>query len=459
MPDRALAQADRAAPARVGLLAVAWVLAGGCQPPPVVDPSAATAATDSPGAPDAAASDPARPAAGKLDPAVARAETARILAEVARARNLEVTRTVQVDVISREGIRAFAEDSMYEHTTKEEMALMGRIQASLGVMPRGIDPEKVLLDLLEDGVLGLYDPKTQTLRIGDFVSKGMLSMVVGHEIAHGLQDMHFDLNKHQLPIRHDSDAETARRFLIEGGAQAAYLAWVSGEQGLDAIADPVLDAMGNQTLDMAALASPYPVLARSLQLPYADGTATVARLVRDKGWKAVDALYEDLPQTSEQMLHLDKLMSREPARDVQIDAAVLTRKLPGLSSVWHDTMGEAELLAMLANVAPSLTAREGAAGWGGDRLVALDRAKDPMTVPLVVYVAAWDTEADAEQFATLFADYLHEVSPRDHAIDRKGDTVVVATGIPGGVNAATVVSAAWEATRVGPKGRGKGARK
>ena len=460
MPDRALAQADRAAPARVGLLAVAWVLAVGCQPPPVADPASATPAVAGIGASDAAdARDHDAPAGGTLDPAVAQAETARILAEVAQARNLEVTRTVQVDVISREGIRAFAKDSMYEHTTKEEMALMGRIQAGLGVMPRGIDPEQVMLDLLEDGVLGLYDPKTQTLRIGDFVSKGMLSMVVGHEIAHGLQDMHFDLDKHQLPIRHDSDAETARRFLIEGDAQAAYLAWVSGEQGLEAIADPVLDAMGNQTLDMAALASPYPVLARSLQLPYADGTATVARLVRDKGWKAVDALYTDLPQTSEQMLHLDKLLSRESARDVQIDAAALVAKLPGLASVWHDTIGEAELLAMLANVAPSLTAREAAAGWGGDRLVALDRPKDPMVVPLVVYAVAWDTEADAEQFASLFGDYLLEVSPRDHAIDRRGDTVVVAVGIPSGVSANTVVRATWAATKVGPKSRGKGARK
>lgn len=450
MLDRALAQADRAAPARVGVLAVAWVLAGGCQPPPPADPASATPA-DPAGAPDAGATDPGAEPGQTLDPAVARAETDRILAEVARARNLEVTRTVQVDVIDRDGIRKFAQDNMYEHTTKEEMALMGRIQASLGVMPRGIDPEAVLLDLLEQGVLGLYDPKTQTLRIGDFVTKGMLSMVVGHEIAHGLQDMHFDLNQHQLPMRHDSDGETARRFLIEGGAQAAYLAWVSGERGLEAIGDPVLDAMGNQTLDMASLASPYPVLARSLQLPYADGTATVARLVRDKGWKAVDALYDDLPETSEQMLHLDKLQSREPARDVQIDGAALAAKLPGLSSVWHDTMGEAELLAMLANVAPSLTAREAAAGWGGDRLVALDRAKDPMTVPLVVYAVAWDTTEDAEQFAELFADYLHDASPRDHAIDRKGDTVVVATGIPESVSAKTVLAAAWGATKVGTK--------
>jgi hypothetical protein len=443
----------------LGVVTALCALLSACQPPGARGAHTVGPAVAADGAPpaDATTSDP--PAKDKLSPEVARAETDRILAEVARARNLEVTGSVQVDVVDRNGIREFAKESMYEHTTPEEMALLGRIQASLGVMPRGTDPEQVLLDLLEDGVLGFYDPKSKTLRIGDFVSKGMLSMVVGHEIAHGLQDMHFDLNRHQLPIAHDSDAETARRFVIEGGAQAAYLAWVSGERGLAAIDDRVLDAMGNQTLDMAALASPYPVLARSLQLPYADGTATIARLVRTGGWKAVDALYADLPTTSEQMLHLDKLLTREAAIVIRVDGEALARSLGGLQQVWHDTVGEAELLAMLADSAPSLTARESANGWGGDRLVALDRPTAPLPSPLVILATAWDTKADAIEFEKGFAQYLHDTSPRDHAIARRDDKVMAVVAIPKGIDHAKVLDAAWTATTFEPRARKRAAPK
>ena len=131
-------------------------------------------------------------------------------------------------------------------------------------------------------------------------------------------------------------------------------------------------ATGNQALDLADLVD-YPVLARSLQLPYADGAMTIAALVRAQGWPAVDALYSALPTTTEQMLHLDKLLAREAAVAVVADPAALAAQLPGQRVVWQDNLGEASLLTMLADVEPAPVARAAAAGWGGDRYLALDR--------------------------------------------------------------------------------------
>ncbi len=391
------------------------------------------------------------PAEGWLDGATAQAEADRILAGVAKARNLAVTGPVNVDVVDRPGIREFAKRSMYEHTTPEELRLLGRVQASMGVIPRDEDPERIVLDLLEEGVAGFYDPAAKTLFIGDFVDRVTLSMVVGHEIAHGLQDMHFDLGKHQEPLRHRNDEESARRFLIEGEAQATYLAWVSGEAGLHAIEDGVLDAMGNQVLDLAAMASTYPILVRSLQLPYADGTATVTRLVRDKGWEAVDALYDDLPDSSEQMLHIDKLLAREPPIATKLDVGVIQAFLPEVTLVWHDTLGEAELLSMVAQVQRSTAARRAAAGWGGDHYVAVERQGAAAgSVPMVVGVTVWDSEDDAEEFEEVFGEYLRAMVP-DHAIDRRDDMVLFATGIPADVDASRLMSAAWKGVHVGPR--------
>jgi hypothetical protein len=388
-----------------------------------------------------------------LDPEVVRAETRKILAEVARARNLEVTWDVQVDVVDREGVRDFAKKALYEHATPEEILLLGRVESSLGVIPVGADAEQVLLDLLEMGVLGLYDPKRKILLIGDYVPRTVLSTVVGHEIVHGLQDMHFGLERMQEPMRHRSDADSARRFLVEGDAQAAYLAWVSGERGLFAIDDEVFQAMGNQVLELAAV-SAYPILARDLQLPYAEGAATIARLVKRRGWKAVNELYDNPPDTSEQMLHIDKLLRREPAIAVTLDAEVLLKELPGYKSVWHDTLGEASLLAMLAEVEPSIVARRAAAGWGGDHYVALDRVGDPLPAPIVVGVIVWDSKRDAGEFEDSLRRYLEEQMPGAYLLERKRDRVLFATRLPEGMAPDQIAGPAWRAVRV-KRGKGK----
>jgi hypothetical protein len=212
--------------------------------------------------------------------------------------------------------------------------------------------------------------------------------------------------------------------------------------------------MGNQVLDLAALASTYPILVRSLQLPYADGTATIMRLVREKDWAAVDALYKDLPQSSEQMLHLDKLLAREAPIPAKLDVTALHGLLPEATLVWHDTLGEAELLAMLAHVQRSTVARRAATGWGGDFYVAVEpsprQGSAAAGVPMVVAVTVWDSEDDAEEFEDVFGEYLRMMVP-DHAIDRRDDVVLFATGIPASVDASRLLSAAWKGVHVGPR--------
>ncbi len=390
-----------------------------------------------------------QPAPTGLDQARAAAQTHKIMEAVAKARALPVTGEVEVAVMRRAEIRDYAKNAMYEHNTREQIRLFTRIEASLGVLPLGADGEAILLDMLETGVMGLYEPKKKTLFIGTHVDDGQLDMVVGHEIAHGLQDMHFGLERLQKPIRGDSDAESARTYLVEGDAQAAYLAWVSGAGGLGSISDEVFLATGNQALDLADLVD-YPVLARSLQLPYADGAMTIAGLVRKQGWAGVDALYKQLPTTTEQMLHLDKLIAREPAIAVGAAPERLTAQLPGHRVVWQDNVGEASMLAMLADVEPAPIARAAAAGWGGDRYLALDREPAELA-PLVVGLTAWDSEADAGEFEATFRLYLEKAMPGAFHLERRGDQVLYASQVRDPATRQAIVRHAWSAFTVAGK--------
>jgi hypothetical protein len=351
----------------------------------------------------------------------------RITSEVALTRGLAVTGEFAVELIDKSGVRAFVRESMYEQLTREEVLLFGRIQASLGVLPLGSDGEQVLLDLYELGVLGIYDPKRKTLLIGDYIGHSELGRVIGHEGAHGLQDMHFDLETLAKIHPGRSDLDTAKTFLIEGDAEATYLAWMSGADGLVAIGDDLLALQADLVLSIDESMIAHPTLTRMLQMPYTEGTASMVRLARDQGFTAIDALYADLPTTSEQMLHADKLAKREPALPVTIEATSLLGLLGEHREVWQDDLGEAGLLAMLAAVERPGIARRAAAGWGGDRFVVFDRQTDPAVAPLLVGVIAWDSEADAKEFELSFRAYLEQTQPDDHLIQRRGREILYAT--------------------------------
>jgi hypothetical protein len=399
---------------------------------------------------EAAANQARQAHAAKVD-----AAARRIIEEVASSRGLPVKGEFAVELISKNGVRDFVREVMHEEMTDEEIELTGRVQASLGVVPVGSSGEQVMLDLLEFGVLGIYDPKRKVLLIGDFVDRTSLGMVVGHEGAHGLQDMHFDLEALNHMTKGRSDLDTAKTFLIEGDAQAAYLAWMTGSEGIGSIGDDLLETQADLVLQIGdGMGIPYPTLARMLQMPYTDGTRSIIQLARDEGWDAVDELYAELPTTTEQMLHVDKLAAREPAVTVTIDAKPLLALATGHEAVWEDELGEAALLAMLADVSSPHTAREAASGWGGDRYIVLEHETERLDAPLVVGVVTWDSQAEAKQFEPVFRDYLEKHKPGAHLLLRKGKHVAYATHTKvltgsDGAGAKPAVKAIWSAFDIG----------
>src|SRR5690606_7413725 len=128
----------------------AWglgLLLVGCAGSPRAHPPAPLPAQTSPTPSPSASTPPGGSAQGLQAPRV-RAEALGILAEIAQARELPLTREVLVDVVDRRGIRAFARESLYEESSPEEIRMLGKIEASLGILPLDADPEEVLLDLL-----------------------------------------------------------------------------------------------------------------------------------------------------------------------------------------------------------------------------------------------------------------------------------------------------------------------
>ena len=114
----------------------------------------------------------------------------------------------------------------------------------------------------------------------------------------------------------------------------------------------------------SAVRSVPDVLKRSLIAPYVDGLSFVHSLRRRGGWAEVDKAWQQPIASTEQLLHPDKFVAREPP--VVIDVPPGPAEGPA-AATFHDVVGEQTLRVVFEEWLPRKPAADAAADWGGDR--------------------------------------------------------------------------------------------
>mgnify|MGYP002135916094 CR=1 FL=1 len=110
-------------------------------------------------------------------------------------------------------------------------------------------------------------------------------------------------------------------------------------------------------------------------------------------------------------------------------------------------------IANLLTERDEIHARAAAAGWGGDRYLALDR--DPVgAAPLIVGLIAWDSEADAGEFEATWRLYLEKVMKDAFILQRRGDQLLFAAQVRDAATRDAIASHAWSAFTVAGKPAG-----
>jgi hypothetical protein len=164
--------------------------------------------------------------------------------------------------------------------------------------------------------------------------------------------------------------------------------------------------------------------------PYSDGPKFVRQIYNEGGWEAVNAVYENPPESTEQVIHPEKYPDEEPTDVSVTDTSTEEWQVPDLGegSVDHVEFGEAGLSAMmmrpvfasggeetpvvtpaeLYNLTPSGQISdfdpldygiEVTNGWDGDRLVPYVNESSAETGETgYVWKINWDSEADATEF-------------------------------------------------------------
>lgn len=325
-------------------------------------------------------------------------EARELLAVVSRLRELAVRAPVPMRVASRAQVLAQIEHRLAAEYEEGEIAGEEQVLKRLGLLPLDLDYRRAVLALLSEQIAGFYDPHTRSLAIADWLPSLLQRPTLVHELCHALQDQHFRLLRFVRPLKDNSDRQLAQAALVEGDCTGVMLEHALQPAGLDLASVPgkLEHFVGAALAASSSAGAPVPVFLREiLTFPYLSGLRLVQRVRATQPWSGVSALFRRPPQTTEQVLHFDKYRSGE--RPLVLKAHPLPT-LAAASLVRQDTLGEFQLRVYLAQAVDPAVAERAAAGWAGDRLVAY-RLSAAAPLPALVHLTAWDSEADAIEFA------------------------------------------------------------
>ncbi|MFB6126106.1 MAG: Hvo_1808 family surface protein [Halolamina sp.] len=375
-----------------------------------------------------------------------RAFVARTMARVERVRGLEFKSYVPVEVVSRE---AFADRSDNDPSAARSAWNNQRWEAALLVGESRNTTE--LFDELYGGtVLGYYSPGEDAIVV---VSDGETPTIdrttLAHELLHALQDQHFGL----AGGGRTNDAGLAHDGLVEGDASYTETLYEERCEGgewscVPRPSDGAAGSLPNGSLGLYV----------SIFTPYAEGPNLVHRVRQRGGWEAVNAMYDDRPTTTEQLVHPDAYPEEGAATVTVPDRSASSWSRFDLRRS-TDRLGEATLFAMFwyQRTVPREALREdvdpydaydyaanASDGWAGDRLVPYRNGNRTG----YVWRLRWENASEAAAFADAYRRTLllrllaEEVRPGVYRVEDgpfadafrvtvEGDTVTV-------VNAPTV---------------------
>jgi hypothetical protein len=319
------------------------------------------------------------------------AATEEVLRETSEIRQLAVLRPVKSGAQSREEIERMLVRNLDEESKPEEMRAGELALKKLGLLPADFHLRPFIVSVLKEQILGYYDPKSRQFYLADWIDIEGQQPVIAHELTHALQDQHFDLLRFEKPHKGEADADAAVHALVEGDATWAMT--------LYALRDPrrVLGMMksigttSTQKIDAAPRA-----LRETLMFPYEQGMMWVRQLYQRGGWKAVDEAFNNLPQSTEQIMHPEKYFAHEAP--VRVEVPDLTRALGrGWRRIDADVNGEWGYYLILDEFLKNdQESRRAVAGWGGDRYALYENRLTHET--MLTQLTIWDTESDAREF-------------------------------------------------------------
>ncbi|MBI5779681.1 MAG: hypothetical protein HZA49_09540 [Planctomycetes bacterium] len=245
-----------------------------------------------------------------------------------------------------------------------------------------------------DSIQGFYRWADKTLYLKQGLDPVRFKGTRIHETFHALQDQLFGMGELQKTIK-TTDGNYALLALIEGDATLTFIECMpeSMAKMMIASATPWRMMGGEPKYDRSQRGE---AAARQGAFGYSIAARFVQAIKEAKGWAGVNAMYTNIPKSTEQVLHPAKYLAQEQPVEVALPEVAAS-----LGAGWEaskpDTAGEfGLLLGLLTNEKSGPLAEEAALGWAGDKIILV--GNKGAQKGFAIHKSAWDTAKDAREF-------------------------------------------------------------
>jgi len=305
----------------------------------------------------------------------------------------------KLELRSREEVGAFVRQQLESERGRAQLAGQEALYRILGLIPDTMQLTGLLQRLLEEQIVGYYDPATKVLYVVEGAPAALLQQTVSHELVHALQDQYVAIDSIQKQVD-DADRQSAAQSVLEGQAVLMQLRvdpnagpMLKMPGGWDRIRDVIRDGQGG----MPVFASAPRAVREGLLFPYLGGADFVRRYIEKRPEKE---LLTDLPTSTKQILNDASYFTADRASRDEPTTVTLPAPRTG-SLVYSNTLGEFETrLILVQHIKDESLARRAASGVDGDRFAIL---RTPQGDALV-WASVWDSAVDAGDFLDTMGD-------------------------------------------------------
>lgn len=380
-----------------------------------------------------------------------------LAAEVAELRGLGFREPINVSNQSMGEFAAYLDAEMARSLPPERSAVYGLVVNKLGLYRGAVieDASAMMRRLATSQVAAYYDPDASAFYVLlPDASPSLLAPVYAHELYHGLQDQHWDLDAYLLDGIEsglNDDEILARQAVVEGEATYVMNLWMmehvigrapsrlqvsamvlaqsmlSASSLASLAASGLPDGMGPELeASAAAMDEIPPFLLETMIGAYLKGMAFV-HAVAARGWDSVAALYTDPPRSTEQILHPAKWLERDDPVGIRFPDLESEPALADWMLLESNVIGEFQLRVILQEFGLGIRAGLAAAGWDGDRYAVLQRDDELL---LLLYTI-WDSSDEATEFAAAYRELLptkYAGRAVATAVEQRGTSVLIVEG-------------------------------
>src|SRR4051812_17942725 len=318
------------------------------------------------------------------------AEVAEAVPMIEKSIGLKFKTPPKVETRSKEQVRAFVTKQFTDSLGAHDIAGQEAAYKLLGMIPDTLNLQAFLTSLLEEQIVGYYDPKTKVLYVVDGAPKDMAGITITHELVHALQDEYISLDSVQR-IRDDNDRLAAGQAVFEGQAVYEQISIMLGGTNI-AIAlpggwDRIREMIAENRSSMPIFAAAPKVIQETLIFPYLSG-AEFYRNYKER--KPGTPVYNDMPVSTEQVIHPAAFfVTRDNPTRVTLGT------LSNATKVYENDLGEFETrLFLFQHLNDQNEAVRGASGWDGDRYAVVNTPQGPG----IVWLTVWDSSVEAGEF-------------------------------------------------------------